>query len=186
MSAVATPTPTPTLTAGVWAVDPSHSAVSFSVRHLMVSKVRGRFGTFTGTITIGDDLNASSVEANVEMTSVNTDDEGRDAHLRGADFFDVEQFPTMSFVSTSLSAEGDSYALAGDLTIKGVARPVTFVLEFEGVSTDPWGNTKAGFSAETEINRKDWGLEWNVALETGGLLVGEKVKIQLDIEAAHV
>lgn len=183
MSAVATPVPT--LTAGTWAVDPSHSSVSFSVRHLMVSKVRGRFGAFTGTIEIGDDLLASSLQASVELTSVNTDDEGRDAHLRGADFFDVEQFPTMSFVSTGLTAKGDGYALSGDLTIKGVSRPVTFALDFEGVSTDPWGNTKAGFSAETEINRKEWGLEWNVALETGGLLVGEKVKIQLDIEAAR-
>lgn len=183
MSSVATPSPT--LTAGTWAVDPSHSSVSFSVRHLMVSKVRGRFGAFTGTIVVGDDQLASSLHASVEMTSVNTDDEGRDAHLRGADFFDVERFPTMSFVSNALTAKGDSYDLSGDLTIKGVSRPVTFALEFEGVSTDPWGNTKAGFSAETEINRKDWGLEWNVALETGGLLVGEKVKIQLDIEAAR-
>ena len=185
MSAVATPTLNATLTPGAWAVDPSHSAVSFSVRHLMVSKVRGRFGAFTGTFVIGDDLLASSLQASVEMTSVNTDDEGRDAHLRGPDFFDVEQFPTMSFVSTALVATGGNYALTGDLTIKGVSHVVTFALEFEGVSVDPWGNTKAGFSAEAEINRKDWGLEWNMALETGGLLVGEKVKIQLDIEAAR-
>jgi len=172
------------LTTGTWNVDASHSSVGFSVRHLMLSKVRGRFGAFTGTITVGENLLDSKLEASVEMTSVSTDDEGRDAHLRGADFFDVENFPTMSFTSTSLAVKGNNYELAGALTIKGVTKPATFVLEFEGVSADPWGNTKAGFTAEAEINRKDWGLEWNVALEAGGVLVGEKVKIQLDIEAA--
>ncbi len=183
----ATLTPTQSgLAVGTWNVDPSHSNVGFSVRHLMVAKVRGRFGAFTGTITITDNLLDSSLQASIDTTSVNTNDEGRDAHLRGADFFDVETFPTMSFTSTSLTAKGDAYNLTGDLTIKGVTKPATFVLEFEGVSTDPWGNTKAGFSAETEINRKDWGLDFNVALDTGGVLVGEKVKIQLDIEAARV
>lgn len=173
------------LTTGTWAVDASHSSVGFSVRHLMISKVRGRFGAFTGTINIGENLLESSLEASVEMTSINTDDEGRDAHLRGVDFFDVENFPTMLFTSTSVTAKGDAYALAGNLTIKGVTKPAIFTLEFDGVSTDPWGNTKAGFSAEAEINRKDWGLGWNVALEAGGVVVGEKVKIQLDIEAAR-
>jgi polyisoprenoid-binding protein YceI len=116
---------------------------------------------------------------------VNTGDANRDGHLQSPDFFDVAQFPTMTFTTTSLEADGDDYLLHGDLTIKGVTRPVTFELEFEGVATDPWGNTKAGFSAEAEINRKEWGLEWNVALEAGGVLVGEKIKIQLDIQAVR-
>jgi polyisoprenoid-binding protein YceI len=174
------------LAPGTWTVDASHSSVGFSVRHLMVAKVRGRFGAFTGTITIGENVLDSSLEASVDTTTINTDDEGRDAHLRGADFFDVENFPAMTLVSTSISPKGDDYLLNANLTIKGVTKPVTFVLEFDGVTTDPWGNTKAGFSAETEINRKDWGLDFNVALDAGGVLVGEKVKIQLDIEAARV
>jgi polyisoprenoid-binding protein YceI len=172
------------LTPGTWNVDPSHSTVGFVARHLMVTKVRGRFTSFTGSLVIADDPLQSSVTASVDMASVATGDEGRDGHVKGADFFDVEQFPTMSFTSTSITPNGGDYVLAGDLTIKGVTNPVTFDLEFDGVNTDPWGNTKAGFTAETEINRKDWGLEWNVALETGGLLVSEKIKIQLDIQAA--
>jgi polyisoprenoid-binding protein YceI len=174
------------LTPGTWNVDPSHSTVGFVARHLMVTKVRGRFTSFTGSLVIAEDPLQSSVNASVEMASVATGDEGRDGHVKGADFFDVEQFPTMSFTSTSITPNGRDYVLAGDLTIKGVTKPVTFDLEFDGVNTDPWGNTKAGFTAETEINRKDWGLEWNVALETGGLLVSEKIKIQLDIQAAKV
>ena len=172
------------LTPGTWNVDPSHSTVGFVARHLMVTKVRGRFTSFTGSLVVAEDPLQSSVTASVDMASVATGDDGRDGHVKGADFFDVEQFPTMSFTSTSITPNGGEYVLAGELTIKGVTKPVTFVLEFDGVNTDPWGNTKAGFTAETEINRKDWGLEWNVALETGGLLVSEKVKIQLDIQTA--
>lgn len=171
------------LTPGTWNVDASHSTVGFSVRHLMVAKVRGRFTDFSGTITVGDDPLTSKVEAVVKTASVDTHDDGRDGHLRGADFFDVEQFPDMTLVSTGIEADGDDFVLHTQLTIKGVTRPVDFELEFDGVATDPWGNVKAGFSAEAEINRKDWGLEWNVALETGGVLVGEKVKLTLDIEA---
>ena len=174
----------PGIATGVWTIDPAHSTVGFSVRHLMVSKVRGRFGAFTGTITIADNALESGLDASVEMTSVDTGDAGRDGDLRGADFLDVETFPTVTFASTSLKAVGGNYALAGNLTIKGVTKPVTFALEFDGVATDPWGNIKAGFSATAEINRKDWGTEWNAVLEAGGVLVGEKVKIQLDIEAA--
>ena len=176
-------TVTPALSAGTWSVDPSHSAVSFVARHLMVSKVRGNFASFAGAITIDENPVASKVEATVDVASITTGDEGRDGHLQSADFFEVEQHPTWSFVSTSIVPKGDDYLLHGDLTIKGVTKPVTFDLEFEGVATDPWGNTKAGFSAETEISRKEFGLEWNVALETGGVLVGDKVKIQLDIQA---
>ena len=171
------------LTPGTWNVDASHSTVGFSVRHLMVAKVRGRFTDFSGTITVGDDPLASTLEAVVKTASVDTHDDGRDGHLRGGDFFDVEQFPDMSLASTGIDADGDDFVLHTQLTIKGVTRAVDFELEFEGVATDPWGNVKAGFSAEAEINRKDWGLEWNVALEAGGVLVGEKVKLTLDIEA---
>jgi polyisoprenoid-binding protein YceI len=171
------------LTAGVWNVDASHSTIGFSARHLMVSKVRGHFATFTGTLTIADDPLASGVEATVEIASITTGDDSRDGHLKSADFFDAENFPTMTLVSKGIEQDGSDYVLHTDLTIKGVTKPVDFELEFDGVAGDPWGGTRAGFSAQAEINRKDWGLEWNVALETGGVLVGEKVKIQLDVEA---
>jgi polyisoprenoid-binding protein YceI len=171
------------LTPGVWNVDASHSTIGFVARHLMVSKVRGRFATFTGTLTIADDPLASKLEASAEIGSVTTGDDSRDGHLKSADFFDVENFPNMTLVSTGIDKDGGDYVLHTDLTIKGVTKPVDFELEFDGVSGDPWGGTRAGFSAEAEVNRKDWGLEWNVALETGGVLVGEKVKIQLEIEA---
>ena len=171
------------LTPGTWTVDTSHSTVGFTARHLMISKVRGHFGSFSGRLTITEDPLQSSVEASVDLASVDTHDEGRDAHLRGEDFFAVEQHPTMTFVSTGVKEKGGDYALLGDLTIKGVTRPVEFDLEFDGVSADPWGGTRAGFTARTEINRKDWGMDFNVALDTGGVLVGEKVKIELEIEA---
>ncbi len=171
------------LTPGTWTVDAGHSNVAFSVRHLMVAKVRGRFTDFAGTITVAEDALQSKVDAVVKMASVNTDDEGRDGHLRSDDFFATDQFPEMTLATTAISAKGSDYVLHANLTIKGVTRPVDFALEFDGVATDPWGNTKAGFTAEAEINRKEWGLEWNVALEAGGVLVGEKVKITLEIEA---
>jgi len=158
-----------------------------AVAHTIVAgaKVRGNFASFAGSITIAEDQVASKVEATVDVASITTGDAGRDGHLLSADFFAVEQFPTWSLVSTSITPQGDHYLLNTDLTVKGVTKPVTFALEFEGVATDPWGNTKAGFTAETEISRKDFGLEWNVALETGGVLVGDKVKIQLDIQAVQ-
>jgi polyisoprenoid-binding protein YceI len=166
------------LPAGTWNVDASHSELGFVARHLMVTKVRGQFKEFEGTVKVGDDLASSQVTAVVQLASVDTGSADRDNHLRSADFFDVENNPTMSFTSTDVS-EG---ALTGDLTIKGVTRSVTFELDFNGLATDPWGNTKAGFEASTEINRKDFGLEWNVALEGGGVLVSEKIKINLDIQ----
>jgi polyisoprenoid-binding protein YceI len=174
---------TDALTPGTWNIDPVHSSVNFVVRHLMVSKVRGKFGSFTGAITIGDDRLASSVTASIDMVSVSSGDDGRDAHLRNSDFFDVEQFPTMTFTSTQVRPDGKDYVLVGDLTIKGVTKQVELELEFDGVSPDPWGGTRAGFSAEGEIDRRDFGLEWNMALDTGALMVGEKVKISLDIQA---
>lgn len=166
------------LTPGVWTVDPSHSTVGFVARHLMVSKVRGSFTEFTADVKIGDQLEDSTVSATVQLASVSTGAEDRDGHLKSADFFDVENNPTMTFTSTKVTPD----TLEGDLTIKGVTKPVTFDLEFDGVSADPWGGTRAGFEATPEINRKDFGLSWNVAVEGGGVLVGEKVKINLDIQ----
>ena len=175
------------LTAGTWNVDPAHSTVGFVARHLMITKVRGRFTDFSGSIEVAPDPLQSRLEASVNLASVDTGDANRDAHLRAADFFDVDGdgSPTMTFASTGIKAEDDDgdYVLYGDLTINGVTRQVEFALEFDGVNGDPWGGTRAGFSAESEITRKDFGLEWNVALETGGVLVGDKIKIQLDVEA---
>jgi polyisoprenoid-binding protein YceI len=153
----------------------------------MVAKVRGRFAEFDGAITIAEDRLQSTVEATVNAASVDTRDDGRDGHLRSADFFDTDNFPQWKLVSTGIEAKGGShFLLHADLTIKNVTKSVDFDLEFDGVVTDPWGNTKAGFSAEAEISRKDFGLEWNVALETGGFLVGDAVKITLEIEAQRI
>ena len=173
------------LEAGTWEIDPSHSTVEFSVRHMMFSKVKGRFTSFRGTIVVADNPQDSSVEAVVDMASVDTGDEGRDAHLRSPEFFDVEKYPEMTFVSRSVRADGDPAVVAGDLTLHGVTRPVELELEFNGVGTDPFGNTKAAFTATTELSRKDFGLEWNVALDTGGVLVGDKVQVTLEIQAAR-
>jgi polyisoprenoid-binding protein YceI len=166
------------LPAGTWTVDPSHSELGFVARHLMVTKVRGAFKEFEGSVKVGDDLADSQVSAVAQLASVDTGSADRDTHLRSADFFDVENNPTMSFTSTEVSAD----SLKGDLTIKGITKPVEFDLEFNGLATDPWGNQKAGFEASTEINRKDWDLGWNVALEGGGVLVSEKIKLNLDIQ----
>ncbi len=166
------------LTPGTWTVDPSHTEIGFFARHLMVSKVRGQFTDLAGTVTVGDDLADSSVDVTVQMASVATGSPDRDTHLKSADFFDVERYPTMTFVSTTF----DGARLTGDLTIKDVTRPLTFDVEFNGVATDPWGNTKAGFEAQATVNRKDWGLEWNVALESGGVLVSDKVTLVIDVQ----
>jgi polyisoprenoid-binding protein YceI len=171
------------LTPGTWNIDPSHSRVGFVGRHLMIAKVRGEFRDFSGVIQIAENPLDSTVEATVDLASVDTGDAKRDEHLRSSDFFTVDEHPQMTFRTSGIKEDDGEYVLYGDLTIKGVTREVEFDLEFEGVSADPWGGTRAGFTAETEVNRKDWGLEWNVALETGGVLVGDKVKIQLDIEA---
>jgi polyisoprenoid-binding protein YceI len=171
------------LTPGTWNIDASHSTVGFTARHLMITKVHGTFTGVSGTITVAENRLASAVQATIDTTSVSTGDAGRDGHLKGADFFDTEKFPTMTFASTEVVEKGSDFVLRGDLTIKGVSKPVELALEFEGAATDPWGNSKAAFSASTEINRKDWGLDFNVALETGGVLVGEKIKISLDIQA---
>ena len=171
------------LTPGTWNVDTSHSVVGFSARHLMISKVRGRFTAFSGTVTIAEDPLQSTVEANVDLSSVTTGDDQRDAHLKSADFFDIENHPHMTFRSTGLKADGEDFIMTGDLAVAGTTRTVDFELEFDGVEKDPWGGTRAGFTASTEISRKDWEMTWNVALETGGVLVGDKVKIDIEIEA---
>jgi polyisoprenoid-binding protein YceI len=171
------------LTPGTWTVDPGHSTIGFVVRHLVVAKVRGHFNDFSGTITVGENPLESKVEATVSAASIDTRDEGRDGHLKGGDFFDVENFPNWTLVSTGIVEKGSDFVLTADLTIKGITKSVEFALEFDGVAVDPWNNTKAGFTAETEISRKDFGLEWNVALEAGGFVVGDTVKITLEIEA---
>ena len=170
---------------GSYAIDPSHSRLGFVVRHAMVTKVRGDFGDFAGTVTVdGADPSASSVTITAQLASVDTGDESRDGHLRSGDFFDVEANPTMTFTSTAITADGDDeFTVTGDLTIRGITKPVTIDLEYTGAAKDPFGNDRIGFEGKAEINRKDWGLEWNAALETGGILVGEKVKLELDISA---
>ena len=174
----------PGYVAGTWAIDPVHSEVSFVVRHMMVSKVRGRFDTFEGTIVTAEDPLASSVTASVDLSSINTGQEQRDAHIRSADFFEVEKHPTMTFASAGLRAHGDGFLLDGDLTIKRVTRPVTFNLEVNGFGPDAYGGTRAGFSATTEINRHDYGVSFNGPIPgvPGGVTVSEKVTITLEIE----
>lgn len=170
--------------AGTWTLDPSHSEVQFSVRHMMISKVRGTFGVKAATLTAPENPLEATVEATVDVASIDTKDEGRDNHLRSADFFDVENYPTMEFRSTGVRIENGDFLVDGNLTIKGVTKPVTFDFDFGGFGTDPWGNYKAGATAKAVINREDFGLTWNAALETGGVLVGKDVTIELDLQGA--
>jgi polyisoprenoid-binding protein YceI len=170
--------------AGTYELDPAHKRVGFVVRHLMVSKVRGNFGEATATITVTDDPMQTAVSATIHTASVNTGQTDRDNHLRSGDFFEAEKYPTMEFRSTGLkSHDGDEFVLDGELTIKGVTRPVELKVEFEGVGRSPYGFDLFGFSATTEIDREDWGLTWNMALEQGGVMVAKKVKIEIEGEA---
>ena len=169
---------------GTWVMDPSHSEVGFSVRHMMISKVRGAFGVKSATIVAPENPLEVTVVAQVDATSLDTQDEGRDAHLRSGDFFDVEAYPTLNFVSTGVRVEGGDFLVDGDLTIRDITKPVTFELEFNGFGVDPWGNYKAGATAKTVINREDFGLTWNAALEAGGVLVGKDVTITLELQGA--
>jgi polyisoprenoid-binding protein YceI len=184
MSTVAaTPAAQGTLT--TWSIDPAHSHVEFAVRHLMISTVKGRFGVVTGTIKTDDsDPAKGDVEVSIDAASIDTREAQRDAHLKSADFFDVERFPAITFRSTRVSdVNGDRFKLTGDLAIHGVTREVTLDVTSEGRGKDPWGGDRVGFSATTKIKRSEFGLTWNQVLETGGIAVGDEIKISLEIEA---
>ena len=170
--------------AGTYVLDASHTSVGFSVRHLMVSKTKGRFADFTGTVVIGEDPLASSVEVEIQAASVDSRDETRDGHLRSADFFDAEAYPAITYRSTKVTPEGKgSWKVDGDLTVRDTTVSVPLVVSFEGGAKDPWGNARIGFTAHTELDREAFGLTWNQALETGGVLVGKQVKIDIEAEA---
>lgn len=169
-----------------WEIDPTHSHVTFSVKHMMFSTVRGNFKVFSGTLNIDEQNPANSwVEAQADAASVDTSDGNRDNHLRSADFLDVEKYPTISFKSTSVEKNGDGYKVTGDLTIHGVTKSVVFDAEYLGQGKNPWGVTVAGLNATTKINRRDFGLTWSAALEAGGVLVGDDVKIEIDLETNY-
>ncbi len=170
--------------AGTWVVDPTHSEVGFSVRHLAISKVKGKFDRFSGTIVTGESPLDSSVEAAVEVASIDTNQADRDNHLRTGDFFAAEEHPEFTFKSTGVRAEGGDFKVDGELTLRGVTKPVTFDFELGGFGADAYGNYKVGFTATTVVKREDFGIQWNAPLETGGLLLGSDVTITLDIQAA--
>lgn len=173
-------------TAGTYEIDISHSEVGFSVRHMMVSKVRGNFGDVAGTITVAEDPLASKVDVAIQVASVDTKNPDRDGHLKSADFFDAETYPTITFASTGVSDfDGGSLTVAGDLTVRDVTRPVSFRATYEGVARDPWGGDRIGFEGRLELDRGDFGLEWNQALETGGVLVGRTANLEVVVEAVR-
>jgi polyisoprenoid-binding protein YceI len=167
---------------GTYGIDASHSHVGFKVRHLVVGKTRGRFAEVEATLTIADEPLASSVEVTVPLASVDTRDAGRDEHLRGADFFDVEHHPTMTFRSTAVRQDGEGYLVDGELTVRGVTQPLTLEASFDGTATDPWGGERVAFTAKGSVDREAFGLTWNQKLETGGVLVGKKVEIEIEAE----
>jgi len=176
--------PQPTTT--TWNIDPVHTTAEFKIRHMMITNVKGHFKPVNGVITIDEgDISKSHVEASIDAASINTREADRDAHLRSAEFLDVEKFPTLTFSSTRVTRTGqEDLEVEGDLTIHGVTRPVTFLVEGPTApGKDPWGSVRIGLSATTKINRKDFGLTWNAALETGGILVGDEVTISLDVQA---
>lgn len=168
------------ITPGTWNLDKSHTEVGFTVRHAGISKVRGSFTEVEGTLNIAETLTGSQVQAVVKTESFDSNDKNRDAHVKGADFFNVEQFPEMTFVSTAVAGTPEAFELQGNLTIKDTTKPVTLKAEFGGMAVDPFGATRAGFSATTQISRKEFGITWNAALEAGGVLVGDKVTISID------
>jgi polyisoprenoid-binding protein YceI len=168
---------------GTWTIDPVHSTVSFVVRHMMVSKIRGQFDAFSGTIEIADNPAESSVTAEIDLRSIDTNNAQRDDDIRSARFFDVENYPTMTYRSTGVRQHGDIWMVDGELTLHGVTRPVQLAVEFNGVGPDPWGGTRAGFSAMTEINRRDFGIDTTMPMDGGGVVVGDKIAVELEIEA---
>jgi polyisoprenoid-binding protein YceI len=168
---------------GTWQIDPVHTEVSFVIRHMMVSKVRGRFDTFQGSIVTAEDPLVSSATATIDLRSINTGNQMRDDHIRSADFFDVENHPTMTFTSTALHPERDGFTLEGDLTIRGVTKPVSLALELNGFSPDPYGGTRTGFSATGQINRNDFGVSYNGPIPGGGVALGDTVTLNIEVEA---
>lgn len=170
-----------------WKIDPAHTLIEFSVKHMMFTNVRGRFGSFDGTLQLNEETSeASYVEGTIDVASIDTNEPDRDTHLKSADFFDVENYPTMHFKSTRIERDGDGrYKVYGDLTIKDTTREIAFDVTDHGRGQDPWGNRRGGFSAETTLNRKDFGLNWNVALEAGGWLVGDEIKVSAELQAVQ-
>jgi len=183
MTAPSTELSVPGYQAATWNIDPVHSEVGFSVRHMMVSKVRGRFTKFSGQIVTAEDPLRSSVTAEIDLTSINTGQEQRDQHIQSADFFEVETYPTMTYKSTGVRVEDGEYVLDGDLTLKGVTKNVPLRLELQGFGEDAYGGYRAGFTATGEINRGDFNVSFNAPLQNGGVVVGEKIQLQLEIEA---
>jgi len=171
---------------GTWKIDPTHSEVGFSIRHLAISKVKGKFEKFDATFQTGENPLDSTVSATAEVASVNTNQADRDGHLRTGDFFLADEHPELSFVSTGAREDGGDFLVDGDLTMRGVTKPVTFTFEFGGFGEDAYGNYKAGFTATTVVKREDFGLTWNAPLEKGGLLLGSDVTINIDVQAALV
>jgi polyisoprenoid-binding protein YceI len=183
MTAPSTETSIPGYQAATWNIDPVHSEVGFSVRHMMVSKVRGRFTSFSGQLVTADDPLQSSVTAEIDLSSINTGQEQRDEHIRSADFFEVETYPTMTYKSTGVRIEDGEYVLDGDLTLKGVTKNVPLRLELQGFGPDAYGGYRAGFTATGEINRSEFNIAFNAPLQNGGVVVGDKIQLQLEIEA---
>jgi polyisoprenoid-binding protein YceI len=180
---VSTATTIPGYIAGTWTIDPVHSEVGFTVRHMMVSKVRGKFNEFSGEVVTAENPLESRVSATIDLRSIDTGNNDRDNHIRSADFFEVDTFTTMTYHSTDVRIDGDDFVLDGELTLKGVTKPVSLRLELGGFGPDGHGGTRAGFSATGEIKRSDFGIDFNAVLETGGLVVSDKVTINLEIEA---
>lgn len=179
----ATLTPDLTYHAGTWEIDPVHSELAFVIRHMMVSKVRGRFDRFTGTITTNSDPLKSSAVARIELESINTNNRQRDEHIGTADFFDVEHHPTMTFTSTRVTGRPSDFTVAGELTLRGVTRPIELEGELNGISADPYGGTRIGFSARGELNRHDFGVSYNGPIPGGGAVLGDRVTIEIEVEA---
>ena len=172
--------------AGTWALDPAHTSVEFQAKHLMVAKVKGHFAGAQGALEIAEDPTQSSAQITIDATTLTTGVADRDGHLKSADFLEVEAYPQITFRTTTLEHDGGSdWKLRGELSIHGVTRPVTLETEYNGVGADPWGGTRAFFSAETRIDREDWGLTWNQALEAGGWLVGKEIRIAIEVEAVR-
>jgi polyisoprenoid-binding protein YceI len=183
MTASTTATTIPGYVAGTWTIDPVHSEIGFSARHMMVSKVRGKFGNFSGHIVTAEDPYKSSATAEIDLKSITTGNDQRDEHLRSTDFFEVETYPTMTYRSTGARFDDGNYILDGELTLKGITRKVPLVLELNGFGPDPYGGTRAGFTASGELNRSDFNVSFNAPLQNGGVVVGDKITLHLEIEA---